>query len=560
MPTPPRLPRLWAPVVAGLAGLGWFLCQFHLVALDVTNIGWVMRGDWGQNELGWLMFRQAPWTFPLGSIPGLLYPVGTSIAFTDSTPLASFLLKPFGPLLPQAFQFIGPWLALCFVLQGICGAFLTGLFTDDERLKALGGTLFALAPVLVHRTFHVSLTDHWLVLVALWIALAPVGDRPWRRIGAALGLVAVSAVVHPYLWAMVVPLVVAFLVRLGLERRETPTRLLFAAALILAVSLVEFYCLGIVGRGLDRGAGGFGYYNADLLALLNPMDRSRYLPTLPAGPGQYEGYAYLGLGVLSLIPVAMGLAWKHRASFTPEAQKRWLPVVVVSVLLAIYSLGSVVTVAGHTLATMRHLYRPFGFVTGPLRSSGRFIWPLVYLIGTASLAIVLRTLRERRGTALLLLAAVVAVQFGDLRQEDVPTAPTDRWNLLKSARWDALAEGRSHLVLYPAQTNHTGYGDAHPRDLWQSAIWLAYRHRMTVNSGYVARANLDRLDEACRQLLAQTPAPVSPDSLYIVAEGWKDRFLGRADVACERIDGELACVRSGKDPRQAGLAQPPRAL
>lgn len=59
----------WALLLAGVFGAIWFLLRFHLAALDVTNIGWVMQNDWGANELGWLMFRQAPWTFPVGSIP-----------------------------------------------------------------------------------------------------------------------------------------------------------------------------------------------------------------------------------------------------------------------------------------------------------------------------------------------------------------------------------------------------------------------------------------------------------------------------------------------------------
>src|SRR5689334_7024108 len=94
-----------AAVLAGLFGLAWFFLRFRLSAVDVRHIDWLMRGDWSMNELGWLMFRHVPWQWPLGAIPSLLYPVGTTVALTDSIPLVALLLKPFEGHLPQTFQY-----------------------------------------------------------------------------------------------------------------------------------------------------------------------------------------------------------------------------------------------------------------------------------------------------------------------------------------------------------------------------------------------------------------------------------------------------------------------
>lgn len=543
---PARRVHLWAALLAGAVGLLWFLTRFHLAALDVTNIGWVMHGDWSANELGWLMFRRAPWRFPAGSIPGLLYPIGSFIGVTDSTPLIALLLRPFSSVLPTAFQFIGPWIAVCFTLQGVCGALLTSAFTEDARLQALGGMLFALSPVLDFRTNHASLCGQWLLLLALWLALAPLESSVRRRISAISALVALSALVHPYLWAMMVPLAFALLVRLWLERRARTATLVLSAAGMVVLGLAGFYGLGLIGHGLDAREGGFGFFSADLLALLNPMGHSRLLPDLPHGPGQYEGFAFLGLGLIFLVGLALVRAWRHRTALDRGVLRRWGPALAVCVLMAMFALSSVVTIAGHTVATARHLYQPLAHVTGPLRSSGRFIWPLHYLIVAMALALVFGWLRGRANLVLAVIVAVVAVQAIDTLRSPAWTAPTDRWNPLRSSRWDALAKGRTHVVLYPVQLQQGGcpYPEAQLPDLYSSATWLAYRHDMTINSGYVARTNSAKMVAYCQGLIANGQPTVAQDTLYLVAEGWQGRFAGRPDVQCERIDGVLACVSS----------------
>lgn len=533
---------------AGAFGFLWFLARFHASALDVTNVGWLMAGDWGQAELGWLFFRHAPWSFPLGGIPQLLAPVGTSIALTDATPLVSLLLKPFSAFLPQAFQFIGPWLALCFTLQGMGGALVTSVFTKDRWLQALGGGVFVLAPVLDLRTGHASLCAHWLLLGSIWLLLRPAPDggvRGW--VLAAVAWVGLSALIHPYLWAMVTVLAFALLWRLHLERRARGAVLLGAAAGMLGLSLVELFCLGLVGRSLGRTAAGFGAYNSDLLTLFNPAGLSRLLPSFPTAPGQWEGIGYLGLGVLALLAVGAVWGWPRRRALGASERTRWRPLGVAACLLAVFAVASVVTAGGVTLVSARTLLRPLDPLTGAFRASGRFIWPLHYALVTAAIALTVRRWPRALPAGLLLLAAVLA-QALDARRAPVDTAPDASWNRLSSPRWDALAQGRAHLVVYPTQL-HVGGGDGckyentHPEALYVSADWLAYRHGMTVNSGYASRVDAKAMQAACAGLITSVQSgQLAPDTLYLVARGWEAAFLRHAGVECERLDGALACV------------------
>ena len=110
--TSPRWPRY----AAAFLGFAWFLQIGGGPTLNPTHKTLIMSGDWMQHWFGWLMFRREEWTFPLGAISGMPYPIGTTVGYTDSNPLVSLLLKPFSGLLPQEFQFIGLWLAFCFVM------------------------------------------------------------------------------------------------------------------------------------------------------------------------------------------------------------------------------------------------------------------------------------------------------------------------------------------------------------------------------------------------------------------------------------------------------------
>ncbi|MCC7126756.1 MAG: hypothetical protein IT178_18035 [Acidobacteria bacterium] len=114
---------------------------------------------------------------PPGATANLGYPVGTSVALTDSIPLAAMLLKPFSAVLPDVFQYFGLWLLACFVLQGIFGVALIATVTTNRWLQVLGGGVFALSPLLVHRMGHAALTAHWILLAGLWLGRLDVTPR-----------------------------------------------------------------------------------------------------------------------------------------------------------------------------------------------------------------------------------------------------------------------------------------------------------------------------------------------------------------------------------------------
>src|SRR5579859_7185845 len=162
------LTRRAAFALGALAGLQYFSAVLGLQRIDPQAIGWLLNGDWAQHYAGWTTFRNDGWHWPLGAMPDLLYPVGSSIVYTDSLPLLALPLKLVAPLLPASFQYIGFWMALNFTLQGAFGALLLRTRSTSPTAALAAALLFAAAPVLIARINHDTLTAHWLLLAALW--------------------------------------------------------------------------------------------------------------------------------------------------------------------------------------------------------------------------------------------------------------------------------------------------------------------------------------------------------------------------------------------------------
>jgi hypothetical protein len=284
------------------------------------------------------------------------------------------------------------------------------------------------------------------------------------------------------------------------------------------------------------GAGGvaYGKYSMNLLSLVDPMHFSRWLPDIPILAGQYEGFAYLGLGMIALgVCVLVDLALSR---FRGGIGRASIPLALVAIALFVFAVGSVVAIGPHVLldAPIR------GPVLGLFRSSGRFVWVPYYAI---VLWIVVRTANRLGATgAAMVLAIVLFVQIADfsdahariarlrLTADDAPAG-----TLLDDPRWSELAAGRDHLTLLPP-ADATGP--------YLPFVLLAARNGLTVNTGYLARWDM-RATGRYRESLGKElrEGAWSADDLYVVGDAWKDAFLrGAPNARCERLNGYDACV------------------
>lgn len=538
-------------IAAGIFGFLWFLAWAGQRVLDPTNLDWLMSGeDWTQHLMGWLFFRNAPPGFPLGRIEGLVYPLGTTLGYTDSTPWVSLLLRPLSPMLPADFQFIGPWLALCFFLQGFFGARLASAFTRDRVAILCAGVMFATSPVLIARVGHDSLCAQWMIvaLLGLHARPAPGAGEARRQLLAALGLTVLSAATHPYLAVMVLGLSLALVLKLArVDRSLRWHQALLAGAAIPLATLLVFAALGYFGGGVTTGNEGFSRFNSDLLSLFNPRGKARLMPDLPSSVSWFEGYGYLGLGGLALLAFAVVSFLSPVAEPGAIQFHRAWPAALVALLFAFYALGPAAKLGAQTLVRLEGMYSGLEAITGPFRSCGRFVWVLHYAVLAASMAVILRAWRSRPGVAVTALVAAVVLQLIDFDFKPGNMFHHARIDAgLRSPVWNGLGTEYRHLAMVPPQMAWMGEpceGELPGEWRWPFA-YLAYRQKMTFNSGYVARMNRDALFASCEASNAAfRRGELDPSTVYISGPKSLEALKrSGAQAVCGRVDRHAVCV------------------
>jgi hypothetical protein len=266
------------------------------------NVDWLLQAsDWPQHYLGWEFFRRTPWHFPLGDFQNVLYPTNTNIGFTDSIPLLAISLKIFSSILPNIFQYIGLWIFINIVLQGYFAYLIFKKLHFSTSSAIVGGLLLQFTPALIARVNHPALTAHWLILFVIYNYI--VFNNTKKDIYLNFAPIILSSLIHPYLAIMIIPLNIANLLRFKSLKTQLITTLIAIIIPILLWYSVGYFVGYSIGDPLN-----LGYYSVSLQTFFNPeyaiwdnklKDASFWLNARHIRyPSQYEGFAYLGLGIL----------------------------------------------------------------------------------------------------------------------------------------------------------------------------------------------------------------------------------------------------------------------
>ncbi len=404
----------------------------------------VPPGDVAVGLLGMEAALDDIWHWPPGNTARLL--VGNeaiSIAYTDSLPVLAILLKVFG-LDASSVPPFGVALFLGQVLQPVAAGW--ALHRAGVRHWAVlipGALLLACMPAWYFRigVQHFSLTWHWLILVALGFGIG--WSRSGRIYGAeiagAVMLCVVAAGTHAYLAIDVTTILMCgcFVLARG---RQYGKAFAFGGALILFTAGGAFV-VGLLpppasGLAISLGAAEFGFFSFNLLA---PFDRaySTFWPaeySVGATRGQYEGMAYLGAGILlllGLVVISMAVhslpllrrsrfasqqAFHHRAPSIEGAAAPlscW-PLIIVVAGLAAYTIYPEVWWGRSRLIALP-VPSAATFFLEQFRSSGRMIWPALYLLVLFLVVAVQRLGLRPAATVVTVALAIQIVDTANLR-------------------------------------------------------------------------------------------------------------------------------------------------
>ena len=524
---------------------------FFFPVLDVTNINWI-RGDIAQHYLGWAFYRQAEgWDFPITFVDRVGYPFGISIAMTDSIPLIAIPLRFLDNVLPYNFQYLG-WFQLSSVVFGGMFGMLIGRKLGHRGLTPyLIGLFFAVSPIMVFRMHgHTSLTAHWLVLWAFLIFISmPVGAKnlDGRKRAQLISTIAIAALVHPYILLMVYMFVLAIALRAWIADAAI---LHVIQGLIVAalVGIGLMILVGFIPINDPKSVAVWGYrlFSFNLLAPINPMNYDGLLygrlPT--AGQLQYEGYAYLGLGMLILGVLAI-IQISRRSVRATWSRSAFLQC---ALPIGLMSLGAVILAASATVTL-----GPFTIVTIPLpdfvehglsifRSSGRLFWPVFYVI---MVIIFLTLLSVPQRILIPTLIGCFILQIADLwslgqsvSRVHRTAGPTTEWIR------DLAPElsGVQHIVVLRPRLCHTEDRVGNGQSFIDFSM-VALETGATLNSFYSARhTNEERRYQCEEQVDRFLEGPLMPDTAYVVHASIatqlpEDRF----DSECMQVGPAFLC-------------------
>ena len=502
-------------------GLGCclFLYQFGAHILDPTNIAFIfhLRGDLATSYLGWAFSRGEPWSFPLGKITNYMAPIGTYAAYTVLNELVWMPFKLLSPLLPVDFQYFGWWLLAGNCLQAYFGYRLMRLLTSNIFEQLLGVGFFLLSPPLLVSILYGSdfLYAHWLILAGLVIYFENYSGIYSNKLILYWSILIFCAfTICAYFGPMVIGFALAFYIRLFIW---SPAYRSKAALSISVFPLIIFACYIIFGyykSGIYyNNLPEYGTSSLNLNAFINPFQWSSFLPALPYRLGQAGGGSnYLGLGIIILVcyGVIHSIIWPP----TIERIKYLLPLLLVLFLFFIFAISNKV-IWGNTVVFKYYLPERLLKIANMFRTCGRFGWPLFYAILFGAVFCVTAT--KRKSLSLSVMCICLAVQLADIHRllylpDFHTTGPVV--SPLKSPLWQSVGTKFNKVIVYPpfvrTMTNDED---------WEYLALYAYRHHMSINTGFAARFPINEMNVKKEELRsALQKGDLDAQSIYIFVD------------------------------------------
>lgn len=530
-------------VACGLALLLFFYLTQGKI-LDVSYYGWIESFDPANNLIGWLFFKNTPLLQnPIGLNNPYGRELGGSIVYSDSIPLLAIICKIFFKNSAQNFQYFGWWLLSCFLLQAIFATLLLRKISDEIFFRIFAATFFIFAPILTNRMVmnecggHYALCAHWLLLASILLYLR-------EKFSGILWfiLIAIASGVHFYLCFMVALVWLADLAQKFLQKKLNLWQIfanLSASVTTLFFILFEFgyFTVGIQNSGM----GGYDIFKMNLLA---PFDSngiwSKILPDFSQSAGEYEGFNFLGIGVISLGATAAIAALTHRQKIN---LKKFLPLATLSLFLFFFSLSNKISLGSVELTNFK-LPIIVNELSTIFRASGRMFWPVYYLLIFSALYLISKNFSKN--SAIFLVGFFAALQlfdstngFAKSRKNFLKTYERENGymaRILISPEWKSYAEKYHKISLLPMQ--YLGDRINNP--------YLAFAHfaainKMQINSAFLGRYNVYALKQANWLLLKEIESGVfDKNSLYIFVEEalWKKAAQKISDKnSVKKIDG-----------------------
>lgn len=491
--------------IGALTGLVLFLAVYGFRVLDFTYDGWLLTGkDLQQHYLGWKFFRRSPWTFPVGMHDSFTAPDSISVLYTDSIPLFALFFKLLSPILPQTFQYFGLFGLMCYVLNGGMASLIVSKFNKSKLVCGAASVFFILSPPVLQRLYgvlsensrHTSLAAHFLILGALAVWLFKDKFQDYKKdVIAWVVLAALCVLIQMYIIFMVGGILCGYLLDRLISDRDWK-RVAYVFSGFVGSFLFFFFVVGGFTSLLSSGGSGYGFFSANLNTFINAWHYSTFFDGLAMTDLQYEGFAYLGLGMIILCMIAFALLVKKAAglirrkcfweTLVKKVKRKFSVIVPLGIVVFVFSVlaFSNFVYLGSNIFIEVHWPKVIDDLLAVIRSSGRFIWCVMYILMIFALYIVSKYFKPN--VQKIIIIACVCVQIADLaapihrlqKQYFAATAEDD--SLVTGDFWTEEMENYDRIVYFPSE----GYN---PTQMLQIGSKASAVRDMKMSNFYLSR-------------------------------------------------------------------------
>ncbi len=485
--------------------VGAFLYLFGLRVLNVFDTDFVvMGGDFTVSYLGSVFYRLDEWRWPLLTHLNLAYPYGISVHGTDGSPLLSLIFKAFHKFfgLPADVQFVGVWMLICYVLQAVFSVLIFRKAFKNQFLVFIASLFFISAPIMMMRVFvHINLMCHFILL---WAILLWMNNRLTRSTWIAMGiLITLATLTCPYF----LPMVGGFFGILIIQQVFVEKNVSLKKALvgIVAQGLVFgfwFLLLGMVDKEQVLTSGGWRGLSLNLTALFNPIWSESQVFSKLTPKADFDADNYFGFGLLILL----ALMFPHvKHLFKHENLKKNALIALLLLGFTLFALSSQIKFGTTVILD----YKPGAFINwlgSVFRYSGRFFWPIWYLL---AFFIIARVAKSFPKAVFILLPILLVVQIWDLYPTYVAkskfAATTYKPKEFVSEEWQRLNRDYKNIFIFAHNENY--------KDMWRWAI----QNNKNVNYGFLNRpsSKTQKLVNDTREAILAGSVP-SKDYFYLI--------------------------------------------
>ena len=444
--------------------------------------------------IGGQAFKQSPWMFPFGNLNTLHYPDTSSVIFTDSIPLLAMIYKLVSPLVNGTYQYVGIWVLLCYITTGLLSGKIFSRFIKNKVVLLIGVAIVLLNPVMANRYYaHASLMGQWTILLS---AIPFVYYDYWqsdssKMLKFSFSLGALMPSVHMYFLLENGIVLFAYCLYDAIKRKKYLAELGNLIMYCLGGAVSIFLLGGFSGtRSFWGGAGGFGEYSFNLNGFINSQGCSSIFDGLKNGENQYEGFSYLGFGMILLLIAVVILL------FASDQSREWIKTrKAFTIVFAVFCLISVLISTSPKIMLGKQVLFEIPFpriiqrIWGIFRATGRLIWPLYYCLFFVGIILAARLITEKR-LIVIVLSVCLILQVVDLyplySSKSVADDMVYQTNLDEN-KWDEIID--------KTETKHLVLMGIDARELYDFGLY-AISKGLTLNTFRIAHGGLSYVEAA----------------------------------------------------------------